>query len=119
MYVFMVENTPETTRPAEEDWPAMLRDLLGDHGGVIAWARERVGDPGKIDRRPLHSLLVPAPWHRGRVLLIGDAVHAPLPHLAMGAGMAMEDAVVLGEVLDSGSDLASALDKFTERRWER
>lgn len=39
------------------------------------------------------------PWYRGRVLLIGDAAHATTPHLAMGAWIAIEDAVVLGEVL--------------------
>lgn len=119
MYVFIVETTERPSRPAQQEWPALLRDLLGDYGGVIAWAREQVADPSKIDRRPLHALLLPAPWHSGRVLLIGDAAHAPTPHLAMGAGIAMEDAVVLGEVLDSGADLASTLAEFTERRWER
>ncbi|HWF83113.1 MAG TPA: FAD-binding protein, partial [Streptosporangiaceae bacterium] len=42
MYVFMVENTPEPSRPAKEEWPARLRELLGDYGGVIAWVRDRV-----------------------------------------------------------------------------
>jgi 2-polyprenyl-6-methoxyphenol hydroxylase-like FAD-dependent oxidoreductase len=119
MYVFMVENTPNLSRPAQEQWPALLRDLLSDYRGVIARAREQVTDPARIDRRQLHALLLPAPWHFGRVLLIGDAVHTPTPHLALGAGLALEDAVVLGEVLDSQPDLASALTKFSERRWER
>lgn len=119
MYVFIGENMAEPTRPGQEDWPELLRELLSDYGGVIAWARERVGDPSKIDRRVLYSLLMPAPWHSGRVVLIGDAVHAPTPHLVMGAGIALEDAVVLGEVLDSHADVASALAQFNKRRWER
>jgi len=81
--------------------------------------RDRVSDPDRIDRRSLHALLLPPPWHSGRVLLIGDAAHAPTPHLAMGAGIAMEDAVVLGEMLDPSVELADALAEFTERRWER
>ncbi|MQA84137.1 MAG: hypothetical protein GEV03_05795 [Streptosporangiales bacterium] len=119
MYIFVVENTPEVTRPPREEWPALIRALLAEYGGVIAWARERMTDPEKIDRRPLQAILLPSPWYRGRVLLIGDAAHATTPHLAMGAGIAIEDAVVLGEVLDSHADLGSALAEFMDRRAER
>jgi 2-polyprenyl-6-methoxyphenol hydroxylase-like FAD-dependent oxidoreductase len=119
MYVFVVENTPTITRPPRERWPELIRGLLVEFGGVIAWARERMTDPEKIDRRPLHAVLVPSPWHRGRVLLIGDAAHATTPHLAMGAGIAIEDAAVLGEVLADSDDLAAALDSFMTRRFER
>jgi len=119
MYIFIVENTPEITRPPQEEWPALVQGLLAEYSGVIAWVRERVTDPARIDRRPLHALLVPSPWYRGRVLLIGDAVHAATPQLAMGAGIAIEDAVVLGEELGSNADLGDALAAFMERRWER
>jgi 2-polyprenyl-6-methoxyphenol hydroxylase-like FAD-dependent oxidoreductase len=97
----------------------MIRDLLSDFGGIIGWARERMTDPDKIDRRPLHAILLPPPWHTKRVLLIGDAAHATTPHLAMGAGIAIEDAVVLGQVLESNADLPGALAEFMERRFER
>lgn len=119
MYVFVVENTPEVTRPPREQWPEMIRELLSDFGGIIGWARERMTDPEKIDRRPLHAILMPAPWYRGRVLLIGDAAHATTPHLASGAGIAIEDAVVLGELLDAHESLDEALSAFMERRYER
>lgn len=119
MYVFVVENTAEATRPPREQWPAMIRELISDFDGVIGWARERMTDPTQIDRRPLHAILMPPPWYRGRVLLIGDAAHATTPHLASGAGIAIEDAVVLGEVLDTHDSLADALAAFMERRYER
>jgi len=45
-----------------------------------------------INYRPLEAILMPKPWYRGRVVLIGDAAHATTPHLASGAGMAIEDA---------------------------
>jgi 2-polyprenyl-6-methoxyphenol hydroxylase-like FAD-dependent oxidoreductase len=76
-------------------------------------------DPAKIDRRPLQAILMPAPWYRGRVLLIGDAVHATTPHLAMGAGIAIEDAVVLGELLAATDELEPTLAAFMERRFDR
>jgi 2-polyprenyl-6-methoxyphenol hydroxylase-like FAD-dependent oxidoreductase len=119
MYVFVVENTPEVTRPPREQWPEMIRELLVDFGGIIGWARERMTDPAKIDRRPLHAILQPAPWYRGRVLLIGDAAHSTTPHLASGAGIAIEDAVVLGELLDEHDSLHEALSSFMDRRFER
>jgi 2-polyprenyl-6-methoxyphenol hydroxylase-like FAD-dependent oxidoreductase len=119
MYIFVVENTPEITRPPQEEWPGLVRALIAEYGGVIARAREQMTDPGKIDRRPLHAILMPPPWHRGRVLLIGDAAHSTTPQLAMGAGIAIEDAVVLGDVLGSHADLGGALAEFMQRRWER
>jgi 2-polyprenyl-6-methoxyphenol hydroxylase-like FAD-dependent oxidoreductase len=119
MYIFVVENTPELTRPPREQWPAMIQGLLTEFQGVIGWARERMTDPAKIDRRPLQAILLPPPWYRGRVLLIGDAAHATTPHLAMGAGIAIEDAVVLGEVLEAHDSLDDALAAFMERRYER
>jgi 2-polyprenyl-6-methoxyphenol hydroxylase-like FAD-dependent oxidoreductase len=58
-------------------------------------------------------------WHRGRVVLIGDAAHASPPHMGQGGTMAMEDAVVLSEVLHEASTVAEALDVFAARRRPR
>jgi salicylate hydroxylase len=38
-------------------------------------------------------------WSRGRVMLLGDAAHAPLPHQGQGAGLAIEDAYALGALI--------------------
>jgi naringenin degradation protein FdeE len=119
MYVFVVQNTPEVTSPPRDQWPSLIQEQIAEYGGIIGWARERMIDPAKIDRRPLHAILMPPPWYRGRVLLIGDAAHATTPHLAMGALIAIEDAVVLGELLESHGDLSQALAEFMDRRFER
>jgi CheY-like chemotaxis protein len=92
MYVFVVENTPEVTRPPREQWPELIRELLSDFGGIIGWARERMTDPEKIDRRPLHAILMPPPWYRGRVLLIGDAA-GRIDALRAGAAAFVEEPV--------------------------
>jgi 2-polyprenyl-6-methoxyphenol hydroxylase-like FAD-dependent oxidoreductase len=60
-----------------------------------------------------------SPWHRGRVVLIGDAAHAMAPTMAQGAALAMEDALVLSELLTSGSDPEWATQAFEERRRPR
>jgi 2-polyprenyl-6-methoxyphenol hydroxylase-like FAD-dependent oxidoreductase len=118
-YVFLVENAQRIPRPPREQWPEIMREQLSDYGGVVGWAREQMHDPAKIDCRPLQVYLLPAPWHRGRVLLIGDAAHATTPHLAMGAGISIEDALVLGEELSANDDLDAALERFVARRFER
>lgn len=56
------------------------------------------------------------PWHRGRVLLIGDAAHPTTPQLASGAGIAVEDALVLAEEFTRGLPVEETLQAYTERR---
>ena len=119
MYIFLVENVPDNPRREARDLPQIMRDLLAPFGGDLAEAREQVRDPAQIVYRPIETLLLPPPWHRGRVLLIGDAAHIPTPHLASGAGLAIEDAVVLIELLGAGTPLPAMLDDFMTRRYER
>jgi 2-polyprenyl-6-methoxyphenol hydroxylase-like FAD-dependent oxidoreductase len=59
------------------------------------------------------------PWHAGGCVLIGDAAHACAPTLAQGGAMALEDALVLGELLGQQLELAGALLAFEARRAPR
>jgi FAD-dependent urate hydroxylase len=58
-------------------------------------------------------------WHRGRVVLIGDAAHAGAPTMAQAGIMAMEDAYVLAALLRSAETVERALDSFESRRKPR
>lgn len=58
-------------------------------------------------------------WRSGRVLLIGDAAHASSPMMGQGGCMAIEDAVVLAELLESWPTVDAALDAYTPRRRPR
>jgi 2-polyprenyl-6-methoxyphenol hydroxylase-like FAD-dependent oxidoreductase len=118
-YVFLVENADRRARPPREQWPQLMRDQLRDYEGVIGWARERMTDPDLVDCRPLQVLLLPSPWYRGRTVLIGDAAHATTPHLAMGAGIAIEDGIVLAQELATHDTVDDALEAFMKRRYER
>jgi 2-polyprenyl-6-methoxyphenol hydroxylase-like FAD-dependent oxidoreductase len=53
------------------------------------------------------------------VLLIGDAAHPTTPQLASGAGMAVEDALVLGDELAKAQTVPDAFAGFMARRYER
>jgi 2-polyprenyl-6-methoxyphenol hydroxylase-like FAD-dependent oxidoreductase len=58
-------------------------------------------------------------WVRGRVVLVGDAAHAPSPSMAEGAAMALEDALVLAECLGRLDTIPAALSAFEARRRPR
>jgi salicylate hydroxylase len=59
-------------------------------------------------------------WHRGRIVLLGDAAHAPLQSLAQGACMAIEDGDCLAEsIAASDGDFAAAFRRFEASRLVR
>ena len=82
-------------------------------------SRAALGPDSQIVYRPLEWLLLPDPWYKGRIVLIGDAAHATTPHMASGAGLAVEDGVALADELAKTDDVAAALRLFMDRRFER
>ena len=58
-------------------------------------------------------------WHAGQVILIGDAAHATPPHMGEGGAMAIEDAVVLAELLQDADTVKDAADRYQTRRRPR
>jgi len=119
MYLYLVQNLPEFVRLADAQLPGVLRELLSDFGGLIGAARAEIDDPNDIAYRPITSLIMPPPWHQGRVLLIGDAAHTITPHMAAGAGIAIEDSIVLAELLQTEPSPQRAFEAFMTRRFER
>ena len=113
------QNTPQRERLAEEHLPEAARRRLQGYGGLVARVRDQINATTQVLMRPAESILVRPPWYQGRVLLIGDAAHATTPHLGSGACIAIEDAVVLGELLRSDRPLVDVLAEFMVRRYER
>jgi salicylate hydroxylase len=59
-------------------------------------------------------------WHKGRIVLLGDAAHAPLQSLAQGACMAIEDGLCLGELIEAADgDFSAAFRRFEATRFLR
>jgi 2-polyprenyl-6-methoxyphenol hydroxylase-like FAD-dependent oxidoreductase len=119
MYMFLLQAEPARIRLQEATQWQRLKELMAPFSGLLGTLRDGLSASSSIICRPLEAILLPQPWHRGRVLLIGDAVHATTPHLASGAGIAMEDALVLAEELAINDQVSAALDRFESRRWER
>jgi len=119
MYLFFMETVPENTWMPPAQWPDMLKQRLRPFGGRVAAMRETLSDRSQVNYRPLERLLLPPPWYRDRVILIGDAAHATTPHCAYGAGLAVEDAVIFAELLETDDPLPTVFEKFMQRRFAR
>jgi 2-polyprenyl-6-methoxyphenol hydroxylase-like FAD-dependent oxidoreductase len=118
-YIFHMENSEDYIRYPEDQLHRILLDRLSSYSSpIICEALSQIKAPEDVLFRPFDITLVPAPWHRGRVVLLGDAAHAPTPQLTSGGGMAVEDAVVLAELLDKHS-IDEALMAYTIRRFDR
>ena len=115
----LTPHAPGTWVPEEEMYDRM-REHLADFGGNAGWIRDHMQRTDWVNYRPLSAILQPRPWNTGRIVLLGDAVHATTPHLASGAGMAVESAIVLAEELvRANRSVGDALDAYTERRYPR
>jgi 2-polyprenyl-6-methoxyphenol hydroxylase-like FAD-dependent oxidoreductase len=120
MYILLIEaaDDPDTSALPEDRLAEIFREHLAEFGGAIAEVRDLITDSSKVIVRPVETVLVEPPWHRGRVVLIGDAAHATSPHIGQGAAQAIEDGIVLAEELAAGP-LPTALERFVARRYER
>jgi 2-polyprenyl-6-methoxyphenol hydroxylase-like FAD-dependent oxidoreductase len=121
MYMLTIEKPPEGTplRLESNGIAAEYRKRLAQFGGPVAEHRELIADDDAVVYRPVENVLVPPPWFRGRVVLIGDAAHATSPHCGQGAAQAIEDAIVLRQELSRDQPLEAALEAYMERRYER
>ena len=119
MYLFLLQHVPGNPRMPEERWSELLAEQMRGFGGVLGTIRDGLNTSSRLNYRPLEKLLLPPPWYRGRAILIGDAAHATTPHLASGAGLAVEDGLVLCEALQTEPSLDGAFAVFMQRRYER
>ncbi|MFD8612784.1 FAD-dependent monooxygenase [Streptomyces sp. NPDC059631] len=119
MYLGAVFAEAEDFRPDPERALEQLRERLAAFSGPVAQALASVTDPAGVVYSRISQVTVEEAWHVGRVVLAGDAAHASTPHLAQGAAMAVEDAVVLAHALDAQADVPGALKAWEERRRPR
>lgn len=122
MYLFVLLNMPGNPWIPVEDQPQHLYESMAGWGDFVPALRERVRESPvreTINYRPLEALILPPPWQQGRVVLIGDAAHATTPHMASGAGMAVEDGLILADEVQGGGSIDEVLQRFVARRFDR
>lgn len=119
MYMYLTTAEPENPRYAREGLAALMRAKLAGTPPTLQALGEQITDDLAVVYKPLEVLFLGREWHKGRVVLIGDAVHATTPHLGQGAGMAIEDSLVLAEELARSREPRAAFEAFRARRFER
>ncbi|MFI0515672.1 FAD-dependent oxidoreductase [Streptomyces sp. WSLK1-5] len=99
IYAYLVEANRDRASIPPQTYADEMRALAQHYGGSWPEIAKHIEDPAKVNYTWFHRLLVEGPWHRGRVVLVGDAAHCCPPTFAQGAAMSLEDALVLAELL--------------------
>jgi 2-polyprenyl-6-methoxyphenol hydroxylase-like FAD-dependent oxidoreductase len=99
VYTYLVEPARDRASLDPDAFADEMRALSEGYGGVWEELRAAFTDPKAVNYTWFDRLLVEGPWHRGRVVLLGDAAHACPPTFAQGAAMSLEDAQVLADLL--------------------
>ncbi|QLC23072.1 hypothetical protein HFP51_13305 [Parasphingopyxis sp. CP4] len=97
--------TQDEVRASFADWHPDVMGLIDQATSIIKW--------GLYDRAPLSQ------WAQGRVTLMGDAAHAMLPFLGMGAAMAIEDGYALAKAFELEDEIPDALARYEAVRKPR
>ncbi|KAH7008879.1 hypothetical protein EDB80DRAFT_574424 [Ilyonectria destructans] len=104
----VIPTTKEQMLSSFSNWGQDVRDIVNLMGQSDIWAL--------FDHPPADT------YNKGRICLLGDAAHASTPFQGAGAGMAVEDAYVLGRILQHvtlADDLPAAFEAFSKARMPR
>lgn len=119
MYIFLLSEEPDSKAIPVEGSAAAMRARANMPPPQVAAILDQITEDTGVVARPLETIFLEGDWHKGRVVLIGDAVHASTPHLAQGAGMAIEDGLVLAEELTKADTPENAFAAYRTRRFPR
>ncbi|GGF30489.1 FAD-dependent monooxygenase [Subtercola lobariae] len=119
MYMFLVVPEPGNPHHDPADFGDLLKTRLEGFGGIMGQIRDAIDGPEGIVYSPLIELVLPRPWHKGRVIVLGDAAHTMAPHLTQGAGMALEDGIVLADEVLTDRPIEEALTAVSAQRYDR
>ncbi|AEQ51251.1 FAD-dependent monooxygenase [Pelagibacterium halotolerans] len=119
MYMFILSREEPGFKLARDGSAAAMRERTRGAAPQIVELAAGITDDAGVVGRPLEVVFLDGDWHKGRVVLLGDAVHASTPHLAQGAGMAIEDGLVLAEELSVAGDPQEAFRAYRNRRFAR
>ena len=115
IYWFACVNAPYQNKSVSTFTTNDLKRLFQDYHSPILDLIEETQDRELIrndiiDLKPLERFAF------GRVLLIGDSAHATTPNMGQGAGQAIEDAIILSEILKNKRNLEETFDDFNKLR---
>lgn len=105
----------------EESWtlPGDVQELRRIYRAFHPDARALLDACDAVTKSALYVRNPMPAWSRGCITLLGDACHPMMPFMAQGACQAIEDAVVLGRVLEGASDVVAAFEHYEATRRDR
>lgn len=118
LYWFVTSRSGPPVPMSKDEHVGWLQQQLVGLPSVVRSVIE-AAEPASLYFDKLKELIALRRWSRGPVVLLGDAAHAATPNLGQGAGMALEDAVALGDCLEEEDSIASALAAYVRRRRSR
>ena len=89
------------------NWPQPIQEVI------------RGTDPAAIIKTAIYDRQPVKTWGKGCCTLLGDAAHPTTPNMGQGAGMAIEDAIVLARSMSSNSDSVAAFRVYERLRYAR
>lgn len=107
----------ELAATSTEDVKRRLIELFA--GDAIPVERVLRATDEMVQPITMHSMAAPRRWHRGRMVLVGDAAHVTSPSSGQGASLAIEDAVVLARCLRDVPDVGQAFATYQALREDR
>ena len=116
LYTFGTIAEPKDRYYDPRSWADTMREKFAEFEGPARQFLDELGPESEVLFTAVEEIAMPLPWHRGRVLMIGDASHASTPFMGQGGAMAMQDAVLLGSMLDRRSPVDEMLRRFGEQR---
>ncbi|MEU6389184.1 FAD-dependent oxidoreductase [Streptomyces sp. NPDC046939] len=120
IYAYVVEAKRDRAAIPPDSYADEMRALARHYGGHWREITAHITDPAKVNYTWFDRMLVEGSWHRGRVVLVGDAAHCCPPTLAQGAALSLEDSWVLAQLLTSSEVWDDTLlQAYYERRVAR
>ncbi len=123
--VWWFANLPRPGEPARgeveaisgDEWRHRLLQVFADDAGPAVPLLQAT--PEMMTMSPIHLIPHLPVWHNGRMIVIGDAAHAPSPTSGQGASLSIEDAIVLAKCLRDLPHPEAAFAQFEAARRPR
>jgi FAD-dependent urate hydroxylase len=123
--VWWFANVPQHPEPAHsslaaastDEWKRQLIKLFADDAGPAVRLIQATSHD--LAASAFHTLPYLPRWHTDRMVVIGDAAHAPSSSSGQGASLSIEDAVQLATCLRDSADVGPALVAFERARRTR
>lgn len=116
-YIFVLCE-PQRVENGLEGWQEVRR-LMENFHGEFDFLRDSINEDTFLNFQEIEWIFVEGPWHEGRVIALGEAVHAVPPLIAQGAAQCVEDSLLLAEYITEEGDLEEQLAAFYARRIPR